>query len=256
MPSPPEINLNLRYYDWVQADKTERFESHGRVASKKWQVDPRYLGLVLLDVWNIAHLNDVTQRADKITRETIVPLREVFAQHSLPIIHAPSPELARPYQSEQAPMADVPAAADQWPPDEFSQKKGSHVQFQRYSEEKMAELRELQSQRKIHPSVLPRKEEYVAATGEDIHNYCRQKGILILIYVGFSTNFCMISRDYGIVQMKRRGYETILVRDATTGVETADTADQKTLSESVIRSLEMSQHYTMTSQDLLAALAE
>lgn len=255
MSQQSEINLKLRYYDWVQTDEASRVEKNGKIEFKEWQVNPKNLGLVLLDVWNIAHLNDVTQRAEQITREKIVPLRDAFSERSLHVIHAPSPEVALLYNSSPQQASSRSSEGSPCPQPEFRQLTGKQAQFQRYSNEKTKVIEDLQSKRRIHPSVTPRKGEYVASTGEDIDHYCREHEISVLLYVGFSTNFCIISRDYGIVQMRRRGYETVLVRDCTTGIETAETAESQTLTKSTIRSLEMSQHYTMTSSDLITALS-
>lgn len=251
---PPTISLKPRHYDWVQVAETDRTEAAGAYAHKSWQLAPQDIGLVLLDVWNISHLNDVTARADAIIRTKIVPVREAFAARGLTIIHAPSPEIARPYLDPlPAGMADESAPAP-WPPEDFRRKLGRHSQFQRYSEDKRRVLAELILQRRIHPAVEPRPGEHIAATGDDLHRICREQGVTVLICAGFSTNFCMISRVYGIVQMKRWGFETILLRDCTTGVETAETAATSTLAHAVITSLEMSQHYTLTSAELMAAL--
>ena len=97
------------------------------------------------------------------------------------------------------------------------------------------------------------KEEYVIATGQQLHDLLAQKGILHLIYVGFATNWCVLGRDYGIRAMSGRGYNIILLREATTGVEFPDTVDQLFTTEIAIREVEQQYGFTSSKKDFLRA---
>ena len=59
-----------------------------------------------------------------------------------------------------------------------------------------------------------------------------------LIFAGFATNWCVLGRDYGIRSMSRYGYNMVLLRDATTGVEFPDTYDNLFTTEIAIREVE------------------
>ena len=80
-----------------------------------------------------------------------------------------------------------------------------------------------------------------------------QKSILHLIYVGFATNWCVLGRDYGIRAMAGRGYNTILLRETTTGVEFPDTVDQLFTTEIAIREVEQQYGFTASKKDFLRA---
>ena len=54
--------------------------------------------------------------------------------------------------------------------------------------------------------------------------------------------------------MNRRGYECVLLRDCTTGMEAPDTQAELLQTREVIRMLEMFGAYTITSDDLVAGL--
>lgn len=43
--------------------------------------------------------------------------------------------------------------------------------------------------------------------------------VLHLFFAGFATNICVEHRDYGMRAMQARGYNVILLRDGTTGIE-------------------------------------
>ena len=97
----------------------------------------------------------------------------------------------------------------------------------------------------------------VVATGEELHHYCKQQGILFLLFACFNTNACILSRDKGTIQMSNRGYEVILVRDCTTGmVESNET--QPTLSQTTgaILLLEMFGQYSVTSGEVISGFSE
>ena len=106
----------------------------------------------------------------------------------------------------------------------------------------------------MHPHVRPEDNEVVVATGEELHRYCREQRILFLFFLGFNTNACILTRDYGTIQMSKRGYEVILVRDCTTGMESFETSDQLLQTRGAILFLEMFGRYSVTSDELIAGL--
>lgn len=105
----------------------------------------------------------------------------------------------------------------------------------------------------ISPLIDVLKGEDVIATGSQLHDLLTQKSILHLIYVGFATNWCVLGRDYGIRAMAGRGYNTILLREATTGVEFPDTIDQLFTTEIAIREVEQQYGFTASKKDFLRA---
>ncbi len=141
-----------------------------------------------------------------------------------------------------------------WPPLQFRRKTGPYREFARpdepMEETRLKRLKGLS----IHPDVRPLPGEPVIATGDELHRYCRQKGILFLFYVGFNTNACILLRDYGTIEMSNRGYEVILVRDCTTGMESFETADQLWQTRAAIQFLEMFGKYSITSDELIHEL--
>lgn len=106
----------------------------------------------------------------------------------------------------------------------------------------------------MHPDVQPVGDEVVVATGDELHEHCRKKGILFLFFLGFNTNACVLLRDYGTLEMGKRGYEVILVRDCTTGMESFETTDELWQTRGAILFLEMFGKYSVASEELIAGL--
>ncbi len=72
--------------------------------------------------------------------------------------------------------------------------------------------------------------------------------------LGFNTNACILMRDYGTLAMGRRGYEIILLRDCTTGMESFETHENLGQTRGAVLFLEMFGHYSLTSGELIAGL--
>jgi nicotinamidase-related amidase len=58
--------------------------------------------------------------------------------------------------------------------------------------------------------------------GEGLRSVLRNRGINYLIYMGVHTNMCVIGRSFGIKNMLRHGFKTILVRDLTDAMYNPD----------------------------------
>ncbi len=53
------------------------------------------------------------------------------------------------------------------------------------------------------------------AAQQELYNICMEKGITHLLYMGVATNMCIVNREFAMVQVKRMGFNPILVRDLT-----------------------------------------
>ena len=98
-----------------------------------------------------------------------------------------------------------------------------------------------------------REDEYVVATGDQLQEVAEERGILHMIFAGFATNWCILNRDYGMRAMAQRGYNLILLRDATAGVEFPDTVGEHFATEIAIREVEQQLGFTAANADYFAA---
>jgi nicotinamidase-related amidase len=214
------------------------------------------VALVLVDLWDRIYVASHLERARGITREVIASLADAFRNVGAAVVHAPCPSVAEQFPEfrfNKEISASTGEPAD-WPPADFRNKRGEYAEFALPSEPATPEYDAAIQERKMSPLIDVRKPDVVVANGPEMHAFLKDRGVLWLFYCGFATNVCVLFRDYGMVAMARQyGYEVILVRDATTGIETAETADGLKLTEGVVGITEHILGYSTTSGSLMQA---
>ena len=161
---------------------------------------------VMVDVWDNHHIDTFRRRADKITREKIVPALAAARHVGMNIVHAPSGPTSR-------------------------QESGCH---------------------EISHHITYRPGEYVHGD-PPLHRWFKRRGVTHVVYVGFATNICLIHRPYGVRKTHSDGYEVLVLRDATTGVEYPDTLDGMWATRVALREIERSYGHTALTEDFIRA---
>jgi nicotinamidase-related amidase len=75
---------------------------------------------------------------------------------------------------------------------------------------------------KIHPLASPRDGEFIVDGPQEqemLLSILKGRGITTIIYVGYASNMCLLNRPTGFQEMKKQGFEIILLRDASLAVE-------------------------------------
>jgi nicotinamidase-related amidase len=251
--SPPQmLNIKPRYHRWHVDPGEEWVETNTGYATLDWQIPLSQTALVLLDVWQRHYIKDTEERGERVINDNLIPLVEKCRQSGMQIIHAPSPPVAKrhPNWVKLVSEDEMMAKTDDWPPQQFRSLSGPYKNYRRPVEPREAERQSLPIL-DFHPKVQPVANEPVIATGEELHRYCKQEGILFLFFAGFNTNACILSRDYGTIHMSNRGYEVILVRDCTTGMESAETHATLAQTNNAILQLEMFGQYSVASGEIM-----
>jgi nicotinamidase-related amidase len=147
----------------------------------------------------------------------------------------------------------VPSPPPAWPPDNFRSRQGEYAAFRgpRAQPPGIPNLDRLG----MSPHIDVQDGEFVVATGEQLHALLAERGILHLVYAGFATNWCILNRDYGMRAMAGRGYNMILLREATAGVEFPDTVAKGLATEMAVREVEQQLGFSAANADFLAACA-
>jgi nicotinamidase-related amidase len=251
------LSIKPRYHRWHVDPGVEWLETNTGYATLDWKIPISNAALVLVDVWQRHYIKDTEARGEMVINKYLVPLMTACREAGLPLIHAPSPPVAKllPNWVRLENKIIPETKNDDWPPAQFRNLSGPYQSYRRPKEPREEERQKLPPL-KIHPKALPLSNEPVVATGEELHLYCRKQGILFLIYAGFNTNACILTRDYGTLQMKNRGYEVIIVRDCTTGMESKETQPTLSQTNGAILFLEMFGHYSISSRELIAGLPE
>ena len=251
------LHIKPRYYRWFVDPGVEWVEKNTGYAYLNWGIPLSKAALVMVDVWDRHYLKDTEERAEGIIQKKIMPLLTICRKRGFRIIHAPSPDLDIAYKHPAwigASNKGDKKTKENWPPKEFRDKSGEYKQYAHPKEPREDERRELVSGLSMHPDVQVEGNEVVVATGEELHRYCEENGILFLFYLGFNTNACIVLRDYGTIEMHKRGYDIIIVRDCTTGMESFKTHDALSQTKGTILMLEMFGKYSITSEELIKGL--
>lgn len=251
----PSLRVRPRYHRWHVDPGVDWLEINTRYAMLDWTIPLPQAALVLVDVWQRHYIKDAEARAEAIISEKLVPLLAACRKAGMAVIHAPSPGVAKSHPNwvRLVSESEMERKLDDWPPPQFRNKGGTYEAYRRPHEPRAAERRNLPSLR-IHPKVQPLAKEPVVATGEELHRYCKQHGVLFLLFAGFNTNCCIILRDYGTIQMSQRGYEVVLIRDCTTGMESRETQPTLSQTRNAILQLEMFGQYSVASDEIVAGL--
>jgi len=245
-----ELHLTLRTYQREPKPGIKCVESGFHYAAWPVSVRTDQAALVLVDVWNTHVIASHAARTAEIARTCIAPALAAARRAGVAVVHAPSPVQARRYPqwTRYSSEADARASAlhrepslpeGDWPPVAFRRREGPFAQFRRPQPPPATDLLSERNDRLIDPSVAPEPEDFVVATGDQLHRLCRARGILHLFYAGFAANICIPFKEYGMRAFHARGYHTILLRDATTAIEGHDTVDSLAGTRQAIRELEM-----------------
>lgn len=251
--SAETLRVKPRYHRWHVNEGAEWLEVNTGYNQLDWTIPVSQCAIVLLDVWSRHYLKEPTDRAEKIIQEKYVPLLKKCRESGMNIIHAPSPQVAvkHPNWVKLINENELYPAQDVWSPKEFRGLSGQFSKFRRPFEPRDKEIQQMVNPHLFHPQALPVEGEAVIATGEEMHRYCKQKGILFLFMAGFNTNACMITRDYGALQMNYRGYQVSVIRDCTTGMENKATQEKLLQTNGALLFFEMFGQYTVTSDEII-----
>lgn len=254
-PTEKFLAIHPRYYRWYPDGDEEWLETNTDYATLEWEIPLSQVAVVLVDVWQRHYIRETEERTEKIINEKLIPLLKECRKNGLQIIHAPSPGVARTHPNWVHLIKDteIPMArkAEDWPPADFRNSTGAYSKYSKIFEPREAERQKLPALT-FHPGIVPVGNEAVIATGEELHRYCKQKKILFLLYAGFNTNACLITRDYGMLQMSNdRGYKAVLIRDCTTAMESKDTQATLAQTKGAILFFEMFGQYSVTSDDII-----
>ncbi|MBT4496251.1 MAG: isochorismatase family protein [Gemmatimonadetes bacterium] len=250
------LNIPCRYYRVYTDPDVSCDEQNFGFVERDLSIPIEQAALVLVDVWSTHYIDSWLQRATEVTRERIVPLLQAARRAGVTVIHAPSPFVVERHHPEFTPTSGSSAEPSAWPPPAFRgiYRSGEHADFGRDREPRLQEaISRYETELKISDLVAPLPGEPIIATGNQLHELLTERRILHLVYAGFATNWCVIGRDYGIIAMNERGYNIVLVRDATTGVEFHDSVEELTATEIAIREVETKYAWSTTTDAFITS---
>ena len=259
------LKLQLRYAREVADLDLPCREENFRHGFVDWEIPVSQAALVLVDCWASHQVESVQERSRQIALNTILPTVQACRKAGVTVIHAPSDGWAGNYPRWRNPASvepiDTPRPAPEtWPPPQFAQRLGENSQYvvPRLADEpafrKWHAVNPLESLR-VFDFLGPEETDFMVGDALELGQVCREKKIVHLFYAGFATNICVRFRDYGMHAMKAQGYNAMLLRDCTTGIEFGETVEGMWLTRSAILDIEMKVGPTLTSEQLRQACA-
>lgn len=238
------------------------------------------VAFVMVDLWNtgfgpapLSHLGweaeynagkSFCDRAAEIETEKILPMLEACRRHGIAVVHAPTRDIAVKHrqwaalatEKEKNP-ARPPALSPppDWPPPDWAAAwREEHLHLFRTREWITGYYAHVRPNQDIPEPLQPIDGDLVISSGAMMHRLMRERGIKVLFYCGFATNMCLIDKPGAIRDMHGRGYLPIVVRDATTGTENAETIDGLWITRTTIDQIEMLWGYSVSTSEFLGAV--
>jgi len=202
---------------WVTvATGSEQVDEH----NGSRDIVPRETVILICDTWDKHWCASATKRCDALARQ-MAPLVEQARARGMHIIHAPSDTLdfyrdhpAR-RRAQAAPLvkADVPLGS--WCSLEKEREGSLPIDDSDGGCDCQPQCKNYKAWSRQHPAIRIDEVDLITDNGQEVYNYLRQQGIKNIVYMGVHTNMCVLGRSFGIRQMSKLGFNTVLVRDLT-----------------------------------------
>lgn len=254
----PKLRVPIRYYRVATDPEIECMERKFGCVPKEIVLDISETALIIVDPWNTHYIVSWLERATEITRTKIVPVVEAARNCGIKVVYAPGPEVAKKYPQWTRFAGDdeidhLQSPPLDWPPIEFRQRTGEYAEYYAgWGREPICRNIPWE-ENEITEVIRPEPEDFVIAKGNHLHRLLKYYRILHLFYCGFATNMCVQFRDYGMRAFAGRGYNLILIRDATTAVESHDTVDELLGTKIAVRDIEMMIGFSTSTEDFVRA---
>jgi len=234
------VTLPTWYYEQGDADRSldvpaEAFGGWGQ-ADLPLSLD--HTALVVMHAWDCGtrdefpgwhRVVEYIPRADRICREVFPPLLAAVRESPLPLFHVvgggdyyqdlpgyqhavelSEPEAKPPGKIESDPVLDELRA--------FQLGPGG------YAEHNREDIRRGFARIDFAPQCHPLGEEGVAENAGQLFALCKEADVNHLVYTGFAINYCLLLSPGGMADLRGRGLLCSAIRQATTAVETKETA--------------------------------
>src|SRR5438093_1131167 len=121
------LRVTVRYLAMHSRGPDDNVEAKIWPVDERYEIDPRRAALVLVDTWNKHPIGSHLEASGRVMRERIAPLLPAARSAGLPLVYAPSPDVAPAYPQWQARFGARPPVAStrsEWPPPELRAREG------------------------------------------------------------------------------------------------------------------------------------
>jgi hypothetical protein len=95
------LRLTVRYQAMHSDGPDDNVEAKIWPVDEQYEIDPRQAALVLVDTWNKHPIRSHLEASGRVMRERIAPLLTAARAAGLPLVYAPSPDVAPRYPQWQ-----------------------------------------------------------------------------------------------------------------------------------------------------------
>ena len=266
-------------------EKTDPHESKFFHYTKEMTFERDEIAFVMVDCWNtgcgpkpLSHLGweaeynagkSFCDRAGEIGTDKILPMLRACRKQGITVVHVPTSDIAVKHsqweelatEDEKRPhgtpsTTGAPPKTDWPPPDWIATWRMQHTYLFRTKRWVTNYYKHVRPNQNIPEPLLPVDGDLVVSGGDMLHRLLSERKIRVLIYCGFATNMCLIDKPGAIRDMYNRGYMPIVVRDATTGTENAETYDGLWITHAFVDQIEMLWGYSISTDEFLNAVED
>ncbi len=106
----------------------------------------------------------------------------------------------------------------------------------------------------VPPTIEPQPQDWIITTSGQVATLLSENSILNVLLTGFSTCGCLLHEPGGVYDMGGLGYRCVVLRDCTTASESAETAPNLVITQSILTVIELFRAYTADSKDVISAI--
>jgi nicotinamidase-related amidase len=213
-PSARPIRLQVRWQEPAGKGDAPAEKSATR------ELVPRETAILICDTWNKHWCASATRRCDELARK-MAPLVEQARARGVHIIHAPSDTLDfyrdHPARKRALACAAVkpPSPIGGWCSLDAAREGSLPIDDSDGGCDCQPQCKNYKAWSRQHPAIRILDADILSDNGQEVYNFLREQGVKNIIYMGVHTNMCVLGRSFGIRQMTRLGFDTLLVRDLT-----------------------------------------
>ncbi|MCC7376896.1 MAG: NPCBM/NEW2 domain-containing protein [Verrucomicrobiales bacterium] len=183
----------------------------GEIRHHTETIDPRRVGVVVVDVWNFHWCKTATMRVDAIVPRMNRAL-DVLRDLGMTMMLCPSdvvdnyvgwPQREAIFALPKIPVPKVVEVTCPPVPDAGGCACGRERCAVNYGWDGM------------HPALRIGDADLMPDTQAEVYALCQQRGLTHLLYLGFHTQVCLLGKPMGLKAMKSAGLQCILARDMT-----------------------------------------
>ena len=207
--------------------------------------------------WAITKLYDFYIDGGRALQEKIRPIFQATRTAGMTVVHVATgryahyyPQYAKTLEKYNEPRSTMPPVCED---------RSWHDEYVRdiwgmSAEEAARDLDRVKGKIRISQHTQPEPEDEVVLNGDQLNNMLRDRNANTIIYMGFCTNACLLEAPGGLLDMRKRKYRLIIVRDATAALEDTVSGRDRLNMKAAIRHMEREFGYTCTADDLMASL--